>query len=221
MRAAALASLLVVVGGVHAAADAPTIEVFTRAGCPRCEDAGRFLAALQTERPGLRVEVRRVDEDPEALERLRRLSADAGAATLGVPTFRIGRALVVGFAGDGGTAARLRALLDGEAASAAAPEACPPVADGSCVTPLAAGDRVTTRLFGTIGVADVGLPAFTIALGLLDGFNPCAMWVLLLLLSLLVNLRDRRRMALIAATFVAVSGLMYFAFMAARDRARP
>jgi hypothetical protein len=41
------------------------------------------------------------------------------------------------------------------------------------------------------------------------------MWVLLFLLSLLVNLHDRRKMALIAGTFVAVSGLFYFAFMAA------
>jgi len=59
------------------------------------------------------------------------------------------------------------------------------------------------------------LPAFTIALGLLDGFNPCAMWVLLFLLSLLVNLQVRWKMALIAGIFVAVSGLVYFAFMAA------
>jgi hypothetical protein len=41
------------------------------------------------------------------------------------------------------------------------------------------------------------------------------MWVLLFLLSLLVNLQDRRKMALIAGTFVLVSGLVYFAFMAA------
>ena len=41
------------------------------------------------------------------------------------------------------------------------------------------------------------------------------MWVLLFLLSLLVRLRDRRRMALIAGTFVLVSGAVYFAFMAA------
>lgn len=41
------------------------------------------------------------------------------------------------------------------------------------------------------------------------------MWVLLFLLSLLVNLRDRLKMALIAGTFVTVSGLVYFAFMAA------
>jgi hypothetical protein len=56
---------------------------------------------------------------------------------------------------------------------------------------------------------------FTLAIGLLDGFNPCAMWVLLFLLSMLVHLRDRRRMALIAGTFVLVSGAIYFAFMAA------
>ena len=52
-------------------------------------------------------------------------------------------------------------------------------------------------------------------MGLLDGFNPCAMWVLLFLLSLLVRLQDRRRMALVAGTFVLVSGAVYYAFMAA------
>jgi uncharacterized membrane protein HdeD (DUF308 family) len=59
------------------------------------------------------------------------------------------------------------------------------------------------------------MPLFTLAIGLVDGFNPCAMWVLLLLLSILVNVRDRWRMLAIAGTFVAVSGAAYFAFMAA------
>lgn len=52
-------------------------------------------------------------------------------------------------------------------------------------------------------------------MGLLDGFNPCAIWVLLLLLSLLLRLNDRRSMTLIAGTFVLVSGLIHYAFMAA------
>ena len=68
---------------------------------------------------------------------------------------------------------------------------------------------------GRVGVRDLGLPAFTVVLGLLDGFNPCAMWVLLFVLSLLVNLRDRVKMAVIGGTFVLVSGIVYFAFMAA------
>jgi hypothetical protein len=74
---------------------------------------------------------------------------------------------------------------------------------------------VETTLFGTLSAPRLGLPLFTLALGLLDGFNPCAMWVLLFLLSMLVHLGDRRRMALIAGTFVLVSGAVYFAFMAA------
>lgn len=68
--------------------------------------------------------------------------------------------------------------------------------------------QVDSDLFGTPSVSRLGLPVFTLALGLLDGFNPCVMWVLLFLLfllSLLVRLRDRRRMAIIAGTFVRVS----------------
>jgi glutaredoxin len=61
----------------------------------------------------------------------------------------------------------------------------------------------------------LGMPLFTLAVGLIDGFNPCAMWVLLLLLSILVNLKDRLRILAIAGTFVFVSGAAYFAFMAA------
>ena len=72
-----------------------------------------------------------------------------------------------------------------------------------------------TTPFGSLAVDDLGLPLFTIALGLVDGFNPCAMWVLLFLLSILVNVRRRGRMILIAGTFVLVSGAVYFAFMAA------
>jgi hypothetical protein len=68
---------------------------------------------------------------------------------------------------------------------------------------------------GRVTEGDLGLPAFTVVLGLLDGFNPCAMWVLLFVLALLVNLRDRRKMLAIGGTFVAVSGVVYFAFMAA------
>lgn len=59
------------------------------------------------------------------------------------------------------------------------------------------------------------MPTFTLAVGLLDGFNPCAMWVLLFLLSMLVRLQSRRRMALVAGTFVVASGAVYYLFMAA------
>lgn len=68
---------------------------------------------------------------------------------------------------------------------------------------------------GRISAERLGLPLFTLAIGLVDGFNPCAMWVLLFLLSVLVNLRDRWKILAVAGTFVFISGAAYFVFMAA------
>jgi glutaredoxin len=69
--------------------------------------------------------------------------------------------------------------------------------------------------FGRVRVSEMGMPLFTLVVGLVDGFNPCAMWVLVFLLSVLVNVKDRRRIVVIAGTFVVISGLAYFTFMAA------
>ncbi len=66
-----------------------------------------------------------------------------------------------------------------------------------------------------IDIDQVGLPLFTVAIGLLDGFNPCSMWVLVLMVSMLAAVGDRRRMIAIAGTFVAIQGIAYFAFLAA------
>ncbi len=70
-------------------------------------------------------------------------------------------------------------------------------------------------LIGVLNVQNTGLPLFTVAVGLVDGFNPCAMWVLLFLLSILVNLKSRGKILAVAGTFVLISGVAYFAFMAA------
>ena len=75
--------------------------------------------------------------------------------------------------------------------------------------------RVEVPWLGKLDVRRLGLPLFTFLIGLIDGFNPCAMWVLVFLLSVLVGLNDRGKMIAIAGTFVFVSGLAYFIFMAA------
>jgi hypothetical protein len=76
-------------------------------------------------------------------------------------------------------------------------------------------DTVELWGLGSISVSRLGLPVFTVLVGLVDGFNPCAMWVLIFLLSVLAGQNDRLRMGLIAGVFVLVSGLAYFAFMSA------
>ncbi len=170
------------------------LEVFVREGCPHCVRAEAFLSEFSRERPGLRIVYRSVDHDAIARDDLARYSQNAGIWPPGVPTFVINGRVLVGFDSAERTGPLLVALVE---QTSTHPE------------------RVETALFGTLSASRLGLPLFTLVMGLLDGFNPCAMWVLLFLLSLLVHQRDRKRMALIAGTFVLVSGAVYYAFMAA------
>lgn len=171
------------------------LQVFVRQGCPHCGDAKAFLDQLARSRPELRIIFREVDRDDGARDALVAISRAVGAWPPGVPTFVYGMHVLVGFDDAAHTGAELQRLID---------NAPPP-----------ARDRVDSALFGTLSASELGLPLFTLALGLLDGFNPCAMWVLLFLLSLLVRLNDRRRMGMVAGTFVLTSGVVYYAFMAA------
>ena len=174
------------------------LHVFVREGCPHCASAKEFLAALGPEDlRGVRVVLRDVSQDEQARSDLERLSKAVGAWPPGVPTFLFKGTVLVGFDDSEHTGRALLELIQQDGARPAV------------------RDQVETQLFGPLNVNRLGMPLFTLALGLLDGFNPCATWVLLFLLSLLVRLRDRRRMAVVAGTFVLTSGAVYYAFMAA------
>lgn len=68
---------------------------------------------------------------------------------------------------------------------------------------------------GAIDAKDFSLPVLAIVLGLVDGLNPCAMWVLVYLISLVLTLKDRKRVWLLVGSFVFASGALYFLFMTA------
>jgi len=68
---------------------------------------------------------------------------------------------------------------------------------------------------GEVDVGKWSLPILSVVLGFLDGFNPCAMWVLLFLISLLLGMEDRKRMWILGLTFIGASGLVYLLFMTA------
>jgi len=70
-------------------------------------------------------------------------------------------------------------------------------------------------LIGSVDTRDISLPVLTLMLAGMDAFNPCAFFILMFLLSLLVNARSRRVMILVGGVFVVFSGLIYFLFMAA------
>lgn len=215
---------LVWAGGACALADsAPPIdiEVFVRAGCPHCAEAEEFLARLHREQPALRIVVHDVSLDLGAMERLQRIAESHGATALRVPAFAVGGQLIVGFSKEASTDRLIRDSLARTAHTGMqtneAVASCEAAESLSCGpdTPAEPETFAVEFFGGTISLDEVGLPLFTLALGLLDGFNPCSMWVLILMISLLAPLNDRPRMFAIAGTFIAVQGAAYFVFMAA------
>lgn len=76
-------------------------------------------------------------------------------------------------------------------------------------------------LLGFINPKNLSFPLLAAVLGLIDGFNPCAMWVLIILLSFLIQFKDRKKMAILGTWFIAVTGLMYYLIIASWINVRP
>ena len=74
---------------------------------------------------------------------------------------------------------------------------------------------VDIPLLGDLDARKSSLPVLTLVIAGMDSFNPCAFFVLLSLLSLLVHAQSRNKMLLIGGIFVFFSGFIYFLFMAA------
>ncbi len=97
------------------------------------------------------------------------------------------------------------------------------VESGDCADPLTGSQCVEQEkdyeydlpLLGKTDLRSFSLPVLAMVLGVVDGFNPCAMWVLVYLIALCMGLQDKKRMFFLVGTFVLVSGIMYFLFMTA------
>ena len=69
--------------------------------------------------------------------------------------------------------------------------------------------------FGSVDISRLSLPVLTIIIGLLDGFNPCAMFILCFLLVFLIGTKSRKKVFIIGGIFLFISGLVYFLFITA------
>ena len=198
------------------------IEVFVRNGCPHCAKAELFLQALKRERPALNIVIHDVSQEPVALERLQLLAKNQGIGTVRVPAFQVGGQLIVGYSDELTTGQLIRGALkqaqttknQDSSGSCEAKESLTCEA-GAEVKAQAAQPFILDFFGRRLSLDEIGLPLFTLAMGLLDGLNPCSMWVLILMISLLAPMNSRPRMLAIAGTFVIVEGLAYFIFMAA------
>jgi hypothetical protein len=174
--------------------------------CPHCLEARPHIEALAGQHDWLRLHSLELSRHPDHVERYLTMAESLGQRAEAVPALIFCGEMLVGWESPGTTGAYLSQRL------------------AACRDRVAAGDPARTPqpdaqpgvpLIGSMDLESLSLPMLTLVLAGMDAFNPCAFFVLLFLLSLLVHQQRRSRMLLIGGIFVFFSGLMYFAFMAA------
>ncbi|MBS1214321.1 MAG: cytochrome c biosis protein transrane region [Proteobacteria bacterium] len=172
--------------------------------CPHCQEALPFVGELEKKHHWLRVHSHELGKNRESVELYAAMAQQLGQEANSVPAFLFCGGMQTGYDRAETTGRQLEADLI----------ACRDHAQGLSVR---SGPKQALSVpgLGEIDLSRHSLPMLTLLIAGLDAFNPCAFFVLLFLMSLLIRGRSRRRMAVIGGLFVFFSGLMYFLFMAA------
>jgi len=191
------------------------VYFFYREDCPHCAAAKPFLRDLEEKYPEIEVKAYEVVSNKSNLELFFSMSAACGIKVNAVPTIFIGHKPLIGF-----DSAERKGKEIEKQVQKCIKEGCVDLMDhlGMNLTSCPAAEeerKVNLPIFGTIDTTKISLPIFTIMIGLLDGFNPCSMWVLLFLLALLIYTGSRKKMLFVGGLFIFVSAAGYFIFMTA------
>jgi thiol-disulfide isomerase/thioredoxin len=212
LLAAFLSSLLATAAPAQQEGKPLVVTLFWGEGCPHCEREKAFLKELKKKHLDLAVRDYEVWKNKENAALYKKVLSASGVKQAGVPTTVVGTAVFMGFndqvrrgIGD----AIMRCLRDG------CPDGVAELNEQRLSQDAKQEETMTVPILGSIDPAKMSLPVFTMVIGALDSFNPCAFFVLLFLLSMLIHVRSRSRMFLIGGIFVLFSGLIYFLFMAA------
>lgn len=201
------------------------VSFFNGKGCSHCQEEKLYLTSLKQLQPALEIREYEVWYNKENARLLAAMLRASGVSPSGVPVTFIHNQVFSGFSiqtrtlienavdqckrlSCGDPLERLRGVELPEPAERALPFGSP-ASDPKSET------SVSVPLLGTLNATQLSLPLLTIVIAGMDSFNPCAFFVLLSLLGLLVHARSRNKMFLIGGIFVFFSGFIYFLFMAA------
>jgi len=205
--------------------ESANLYLFYNRNCPHCQNEKVFLKKLEASY-GQKLTVQQFEVGVKETDKelLKAVQDIYQFELTGVPLTIIGDQLITGYLNDETTGEQIKQYLEQclEAGCSdklgeylknrpAEKSAAPKPAELNPSLPKA----VKLPFLGQIETKDLSLPVLTIVIAAFDGFNPCAMWVLVFLIGLLLGLPNRKRRWLLGLVFLAASGAVYFIFMAA------
>ncbi|MFA4901814.1 MAG: hypothetical protein WC600_03620 [Desulfobaccales bacterium] len=197
-----------------------TIYLFWTEGCPHCVHEKEFLARLHHADPDIKIVALELSGNPDNRELFQKVGKFLNADVSGVPFTVIGTQSVLGWQDESTTGQAITMAIN-EARRQEAPDIVATLRAGMA-PPLHPGlenqvipDTLTVPLLGQINLKYLSLGLVTVIIGALDGFNPCALWVLIFLINLLLGMEDRKKMWVLGGAFIMASSAVYFLFMTA------
>jgi len=194
----------------------PTLFLFGRDDCGFCKAEFAWL-----EEEGIDYEYLNIVTDESAKEQYDAVVEKTGAIKQ-TPITVVGERVIVGFDAPHTTGKSIKAAINdarytdintideylerGEVLDLVVGGGC---TDLSCDTGEVGGYVFDLPFLGTVDLKSFSLFSLSAVLGVIDGFNPCAMWVLITFLIILSQAGSRRKMILLAGIFIVAEGLMY------------
>jgi thiol-disulfide isomerase/thioredoxin len=191
-------AFVLVTGSPALASEDVELTFFWGDGCRYCAAEHDFLDALSEEFPRLVIVDYEVWRHPENIPVFREMAERHGIEASAVPATFVGERVWVGFNDRIGSEIRsavVAALSDDQTGD------------------TEPSSTVWLPIFGDVDVGAASLVLATVVIGLVDGFNPCSLWALSILLALVVRGGSRARLVAVAGTFLLVTTVIYGAFI--------
>ena len=200
------------------------LYLFHSKTCPHCKEEVKYLEELKKDKDNLEVHLYEITENKENSKLLKTVQDIMDEETSYVPFTVIGNKVYVGFSNN--TKLKIENtvkayekdndeyidVVDGIINNTITKDNYKEKTKGKSIK---ISNNVSIPLLGEVNPKNVSLPLIAVVIGLVDGFNPCAMWVLVFLISMLLNMKNKKRMWSLGLTFLLTSAFVYLLFMVA------
>ncbi len=198
-----------------------TIYFFHSDTCSHCKAEKEFLESIKKDYPNLVIRSYEVSSSTN-YDYMKIAKDRMGSTSTGVPFTVIGDEFFNGYMASIGS--RMKATLDSyyndntevETPTLEEPKEEKdeePKLEKKEETKKEENTEYDIPLLGKIDAKEASIPLIAIILGFIDGFNPCALWILLFLINMLFNMKNRKKMWLLGTTFLVTSAFVYFLAM--------
>lgn len=189
------------------------VYLFHSNTCSHCKAEIEFLNEIQKEYENLKINLYEINDVKENKELMINIKEKLNIDSPMVPFTVIGDYYYIGY--NDGVKDGIKNLIE-KYTSEEQYDVIKDIIDGKDVSNFKIKNGEINKIstvFGEIDPAKVSLPILSVIMGAIDGFNPCAMWVLIFLITMLFNMENKKRMWALGITFLVTSALIYLIFM--------